>query len=303
MGILKPSDARLGKLALIEKEKIPVVIIDSLQRPVQASYGDLNGDNKEDIIICEFGFRTGALSWFENKGNNKFEKHLLRALPGATRSEIYDFNKDGRPDIIALMAQADEGIFIYYNEGNGKFREERVLQFPPVYGSNYFQLFDFNKDGFIDIITSNGDNADYSIILKAYHGIRIFLNDGKNRFKEKIFLPVYGIQKVIPADFDSDGDADLVSIAFFPDYENLPAEGFIYWENTGDYLYRRYTFSGVTDGRWMTLDAGDMDNDGDKDVILGSTFFSFGNIPQLLKDKWDKRPLSAVILENKLYKK
>jgi len=59
----------------------------------------------------------------------------------------------------------------------------------------------------------------------------------------------------------------------------------------------------VTDGRWMTLDAGDTDNDGDKDVILGSTYFSFGNIPQPLKDKWDKRPLSSVILENKLYKR
>ena len=303
MGILKPSDEKLGKLSLISENKTSIDLLDTLQRPVHAIYADLNADNKEDIILCEFGFRKGGLSWLENKGNNQFEKHVLRALPGATRTEVYDFNSDGKPDIAALMAQGDEGIFIYYNEGKGKFREERVIQFPPSYGSNHFQLFDFNQDGYIDILTTNGDNGDYSVILKAYHGIRIFLNNQKNQYTERIFLPVYGVQKAIPADFDNDGDFDLVSIAFFPDYEKLPEESFIYWENTGNYQYKRYTFSGVTDGRWWTMDAGDIDGDGDKDIILGNAFFSFGNVPQSLKEKWGKRPLSAIILENTLYNK
>jgi hypothetical protein len=234
MGILKPSDEKLGQLSIVSKNKIPFVLLDSLQRPVQATYSDLNGDHNEDIIICEFGFRKGSLCWFENKGSNQFKRHIIRDLPGATRSEVYDFNNDGKPDIAVLMAQGDEGIFIYYNEGNGKFREERVLQFPPAYGSNYFQLFDFNNDGHIDILTTNGDNGDFSVILKAYHGIRLFLNNGKNQFTEKTFLPVHGVQKAIPADFDNDGDFDLVSIAFFPDYEKLPEESFIYWENIGN---------------------------------------------------------------------
>lgn len=301
MGILKPSDARLGKLTRLGKT--PVLLLDSLQRPVQATYADLDGDGKEDIIISEFGYRKGALAWWQNQGNDHYTKHLLRALPGAIRTEVYDFNKDGRPDIIALMAQADESVLIYYNEGNGKFREERVLQFPPAYGSNYLQLCDFNGDGLMDILTTNGDNGDFSIILKAYHGIRIFLNDGSNHFREKTFLPVYGVQKAIPADMDNDGDIDLVSIAFFPDYEKLPQESFIWWENTGNDVYKRYTFDGVTDGRWMTLDVGDMDGDGDQDIILGSAFFTFGNVPQAYKDKWGKRPLSAVILENILHHK
>jgi hypothetical protein len=302
MGILKPSDQKLGRLSYTSKGEIPVVIIDSMQRPVQATYADLNNDAKEDIVISEFGFRQGGLSWFEGDGKGHYKKHLLRAIAGATRTEVNDLNKDGKPDIIALMAQGDEAIFVYYNLGDGKFKEERVLQFPPVYGSNYFQLFDFNKDGFMDILITNGDNADYSIVVKAYHGIRIFLNDGKNHFEEKTFLPVYGAQKAIPADMDNDGDIDLVSIAFFPDYEKLPQESFIYWENTGDNTYKRYTFEGVTDGRWVTMDVGDMDKDGDKDVILGNALFTFGNVPESLKDKWNKRPLSIVVLENTLNK-
>lgn len=304
MGILKPSDQKLGKLSVVNQSKKSEIIIDSLQRPIQASYADFNADGKEDVVISEFGFRNGALSWFENTGENKkYVKHILRALPGAMGSKVYDFNSDGKPDIVSLMAQGDEGIFIYYNQGEGKFTEERVLQFPPSYGSNYFDLIDFNKDGFIDIITNNGDNGDYSVILKAYHGIRIFLNDGKNKFTENYFLPVHGVQKTMAKDFDNDGDIDLASIAFFPDYNNHADESFIYWENKGDNTFNRSTFKGVTDGRWMTMDANDIDGDGDIDIILGNAFFTLGDLPQVLKDKWKKRPLSVIVLENTLLKK
>ena len=163
-----------------------------------------------------------------------FTKHILRALPGAVKTEVYDFNNDGKPDIMALMAQGDEGMFIFYNEGKGNFREERILTLSSSYGSNYFELADFNGDGFLDILASNGDNGDYPPILKAYHGIRIYLNNGKNKFSEKLFLPVHGVGKVIARDFDADGDLDLASISYFPDYKKTPEESFIYWSNNGD---------------------------------------------------------------------
>lgn len=303
LGSMGPSDAPRGKLEMLKKGGEPVTVIGNLRRPVQAAYADLNSDGREDIIISEFGFRQGALSWFENNGKGNYTRHTLKSFAGAIRTEVYDFNKDGKPDIAALMAQADEGVFIYYNEGNGKFREERVIRFPPVYGSNYFQLFDFNGDGFMDILTTNGDNADYSIVFKPYHGIRIFYNNGRNQFEQKYFLPVYGAQKAIPADFDNDGDIDMVSIAFYPDYEKLPEESFIYWENAGNNTYKRYTFSGFADGRWLTMDAGDMDGDGDKDIILGNAFIPVGNVSPSLIQHWQSKLVSVTVLENTIIKK
>ncbi|NJK82526.1 MAG: VCBS repeat-containing protein, partial [Saprospiraceae bacterium] len=122
---------------------------------------DLDGDGIADFVICEFSKWTGNLSWWKNDGKGNFTRNILRNMPGATKVYIQDMNKDGRPDIIALFGQGDEGIFMYYNEGNGKFKEERLLQFPPSYGSSYFNLFDYNGDEFPDLIYTNGDNADY----------------------------------------------------------------------------------------------------------------------------------------------
>ena len=143
------------------------------------------------------------------------KEHILLALPGARRVEIRDVNHDKKPDIVVLMAQARESIHIFYNLGKGQFREKLVLQFPPVYGVSYFEFVDFNKDGALDILLTNGDNWDYSAISKNYHGIRLFLNDGKDNFKEAWFYPLYGTSKAVAKDFDGDGDIDIAAISFY----------------------------------------------------------------------------------------
>ena len=302
MGIMYPSDEKAGSLLFVKQnDTARNIILDSLQRPVHASFADLNADQQEDIVLCEFGDKLGSFGWWENRGNHHYVKHLLRQLPGAIKSVVQDFNWDGKPDIMVLMAQGDEGMFIYYNEGKGNFREHRILRFPPSYGSNYFELADFNNDGFPDVITSNGDNGDYPPVLKPYHGIRIFLNNGKDEFEEKLFLPVNGIGKVIARDFDNDGDLDLASIAYFADFRNNPSEAFIYWENKGPLKFVPSTIKAVSEGRWISMDAGDYDGDGDLDLLLGNADFRLGDIPPELKKKWDNYSPSLLILNNKLH--
>jgi len=140
---------------------------------------------------------TGSLSWYENKGNRSWQRHVLRALPGAIKVYIRDENHDGLPDIWALFAQGEEGIFLYTNKGNGQFDEEQVLRFPPSYGSTSFQLVDMNKDGFEDILYTCGDNGDYSPVLKPYHGVYVFLNDGHNHFKQNFFFISMDVIKLL----------------------------------------------------------------------------------------------------------
>jgi hypothetical protein len=300
MGVLYPSDEKRGGLTAQNiYTKKSFTILDKLQRPVYAEYADLNNDRLEDIVVCEFGNSFGQLSWFENTSHNKYSKHVLRALPGSVRTQIADLNRDGKPDIVALMAQGDEGIFIYYNKGNGQFEEKRVLEFPASYGSNYFELTDFNKDGYPDILATNGDNGDYPPILKPYHGIRIYVNDGHGNFNEKLFLPMNGACKAMARDFDGDGDLDIASISYFPDYDHKPEESFLYWENLGGSSFQAYSFKGAFMGRWLTMDAGDIDNDGDTDIVLGNARFPIGSVPEWLTKSWNQYSPSILVLKNK----
>ncbi len=301
MGSFSPTDAPDGFIARLPRVpgEATTIVIPDLQRPVHTSYGDLHGDGRTDIVVSEFGKWTGGLSLFHNKGEDGFEKVILRNTPGATRAYIKDMNGDRRADIIALFAQGDEGIDIFYNQGDSKFQRNRVLSFDPAYGSSFFDLFDWNGDGYLDIIYTAGDNADYSPILKPYHGIYIYLNDGKNQFELHHFEPLNGAYKAIPADFDGDGLMDLAAISFFPDWEHNPKESFLLLLNTGgsDLAFERTTIPGFDKGRWITMDCADMDSDGDLDLVLGSLAFEV--IPdQGEVDAWVANGIGYVILEN-----
>ena len=133
-----------------------------------------------------------------------------------------------------------------------------------------------------------GDNADYSVVLKPYHGVYIFLNDGKNGFEQQYFFPINGCYKAVARDFDGDGDLDLATISFFADYATQPEEGFVYLENKGDLQFTPYTVPEAASGRWLTMDAGDVDGDGRIDLVLGN--FSMGPTLRRPKADWAKAP-------------
>jgi hypothetical protein len=298
IGSIQPSEKKTGSLycpnkgALIPDSQIKD--FENLARPVQFANADLNGDGKKDLIICQFGNHTGKLSWFDGGDPNK--EHLLKLQAGARKVEVKDFNGDGKLDIIALMAQAKEELVLFLNQGNGQFAEKILYQFPPVYGVSYFETADFNHDGHPDILLTNGDNWDLSPIRKYYHGIRIFMNDGKNNFKEKIFIPFYGASKAMACDFDGDGDLDIAAISFYDD-PAIPEESFMYLQNNGNLKFTASTIKFAAKGKWLTMDIGDIDKDGDKDIFLGSYIYSMADVTKLLLKGVESFP-QIIILRN-----
>ncbi|MCX6215377.1 VCBS repeat-containing protein [Spirosoma sp.] len=297
IGIFSPSDQQLGRLMTLERVAKPgssPINIRQLPRPVQFASSDLNSDGKEDAIICGFGNNAGKLFWYD--GFDPAKEHVLKALPGARKVEIADFNHDGKPDILVLMAQAREEVSLFYNLGNGKFKEKTVLQFSPLFGSSYVELADFNKDGYQDILLTNGDNWDYSSVNKNYHGIRIYLNDRKDNFKEAWFYPIYGAAKAIARDFDKDGDLDIAATSFYTNLDQ-PEQGFIYFSNQGGLTFTPFSTSAGADGKWLTMEAADVDQDGDLDIVLGSYFHTVGEMTQLLFKGITSFP-QLLVLEN-----
>jgi hypothetical protein len=280
IGVFKPSDQRTGRLMSLSKTSDPSLVnIQNLPRPVQFTTGDLNMDGKEDALICGFGNHSGKLFWLDNFQSDR--ENVLKEFPGARRAEIHDFNKDKKPDVIALMAQAWEQVSVFYNLGNGKFKEKVVLQFPPSYGMSYFETADFNKDGFQDILLTNGDNWDLSPVNKNYHGVRIYLNDGKDNFKPAWFFPLYGASKAIARDFDLDGDLDIAATSFYSDLAN-PAHSLIYLANNGKMEFKAFSTPMAATGKWLTMEAADFDQDGDTDIVLGSYFHTIGEMSKLI---------------------
>lgn len=220
-------------------------------------------------------------------------------LPGARKAVIEDLNRDGKNDIIVLMAQAWEQIAVYYNTGNGNFREETALQLPSIYGASYFELVDFNQDGRLDILLTTGDNWDFSTVNKPYHGLRIYLNDGANHFTQSYFFPLYGCSEARAVDFDRDGDLDIAATAFYNDQTTNPGENFVYLENDGRMNFTAYFMNETNVGKWLRMDVGDFNNDGYPDIFLGSYFHNLNELTQVMASGVETFPEVLLLTYNK----
>lgn len=301
MGQMTPTEMASGALFAMEEGK-KSLIKSQLHRPVYVQPYDFDRDGHDEILLSEFGHYSGQLSLIKKLDSGKYENIQILGLPGVMKTVIEDMDEDGDDDIVAMLAQGDEGVFIFYQEENGAFRQERVLRFSPVYGSSWFELIDFDNDGNKDLITVHGDNADYSNTLKPYHGVRIYLNDGENTFTETFFQPLHGATRVVARDFDKDGDVDIGVTCFFPDFENHPETSFVYFENRGDGVISfDYKTCGLSDsGRWLIAEAFDYDYDGDEDIILGSFTYALTPVPPSILNKWNSKSIDVLILENML---
>jgi hypothetical protein len=284
-GILDPNDEPKGSLLKYEfahhdSLRSARIVIDSLFRPVFFQQFDFDKDGRNEFVICEFGNNRGRLALYKYDGS-RYERHVLDPSPGAIHFEIRDMTGDGAPDLVVLFAQADERIVLFENDGKGNFsgRQRILARFPPMYGSMYFSMHDFNGDGSPDILYVNGDNFDYSRVLKPYHGIRILENDGKNNFHERYFFPVYGAARTAVADFDKDGDLDILITSNFADFQRHPERGIMYLENVGRYQFRPYAFSVAAANQWNLIATADLNRDGWLDVIVAA--MDLGNVAKL----------------------
>ena len=297
MGTRYASDNPQGKLIKIQGNQ-STNLLSELMRPVNFDMMDINLDGQEDFLICEYGNLLGAINLYLSDGDG-FTKNTLFHDDGAVKAQFTDQDGDGDMDIIALVANSDERLLLYTNDGNNQFSQSTIQRFKPTNGSTHFQLVDFDQDGDLDILYSAGDNGDYTPILKPYHGMTLFENK-ESTYQRKFFLPLNGVYQAEAHDFDQDGDMDIAAVSFHPDFQNNPEESFVVFNNNGNNGFSAQTIKHHNASRWMRFTTGDPDDDGDLDIFLSAMNIKTPEIPKYIADNWQKEHKAIMYLENTL---
>lgn len=283
------------------------VPVSGLLRPTHLTHADLNRDGVPDFLVSNFGDYTGSLHlyWADPATHNpRLPATVLSEEPGIVATQVADFNNDGHADIAVLASQAFEALSILWGNGSDEFERQWIVNRHASWGYTTLKQADFNGDGWMDLITLNGDNGDSDPFntLKRDQGIRIWLNQEGSGFAESYFYPMYGAFGAEIADFDADGDLDIAAVAFHPDFDADPPENFIFLEQTAPLEFLPRTHPATFAGRWMTITSGDLDGDEDIDIAIGAGYSPVGlrfDNPDRLEEMMRNGP-ALLIFENQL---
>ena len=286
------------------------MLVNGKQRFVKFHDVDLNGDGLKDIVANAFGDGVFGdaqaeltIFWqtpdYATLWQSAPAEIAPGVLPGALRetiiskqagmigSAIGDMNNDGRPDIVALAAQARQELMVFINNGDETFTRHLIEENRPAFGGNSVELGDFDGDGNIDIVVLNGDNVDgnhvgnYVPTPRPQHSVRVFKNHGGLKFTREFTYPMHGAARGVVNDFDGDGDPDIAVVALFPQWNAAEPESFVYLENKGDFKFEPFSFASEFFGIWVSIEAADVNNDQKTDIVLG-----LGDFPGLVPENW-----------------
>jgi len=285
LGNAVPGDTKQGSVTWMRSrpdgtyQTIPLAT--GLPRVADVEAGDFDGDGDLDLVVAAFGWRrVGDITLLENRTTDwtrpVFVPHLVDTRTGAIHVPVTDLDGDGRLDFVALISQQHETVSAFLGDGKGNFREETIDRAPhPAWGSSGIQLVDLDGDKDLDVLVTNGDMLD-DFQLKPYHGIRWLENRGRFPFVPHDVAPFFGALRAQAADLDGDGDMDIVACSLVqlartaqgpaPSRE-LPS--LVWLEQTAPGRFERHTLE--TGGRHLSLDLGDVDGDGDVDLVVANS--------------------------------
>ena len=230
--------------------------------------GDVDNDGNEDIFIGGAYNQKGQLYLQKQIGQLTSSNFTTEAVFEDTCASFIDIDNDNDLDLVigsgGNFKNARTGVRVHINDGKGAFGDYIILARANANISS-IAPHDFDSDGDIDLFVT-------SLSVPGIYGIdpeNILLeNDGKGNFKDVINTKAKDTKSIgmitdaIWKDMDGDGKKDLIVVG-----EWMSPKIF---KNSGNDLVELETNLNKYSGWYNTVQAGDLDNDGDVDLILGN---------------------------------
>src|SRR5262245_28530518 len=211
------------------------------------------------LFLCEIS-HAGVTYLFSVKGDQPSDGF------GSAVHAAGDVNKDGYRDIIVGAVGWDGDLPVGYARVYSGKNGSLLHSWSGFndFGAAVAGAGDVNGDGHDDLIVG-GDGS-----VRVYSGKSGLLLWMKTDVAGKLGWSVDGL-----GDVNHDGYSDIVASAPFANVNGVDGSGYVrvYNGKTGATLYTR-TFGPSLQGRmgWCVSSAGDWDNDGSNDIVVGSPY-------------------------------
>ncbi len=265
------------------------VIISDVAVPGHTTPVDIDQDGDIDIIVSILGNIMpddgiiGRVELFEKQGDEFVRHVILDNVRRVADVQPGDFDGDGDIDLAVGVFGYNRGEVLWLeNLGDFKFDRHELLVAP---GTIHVPVADYDSDGDLDIA---------AIVTQDEEELWGFENLGNGQFKKRKLWMTNNLDLggagLVKADLDQDGDIDLI----LPAGDNLedrdaypqPYHGCYWFENKGEWKFEKAKISDL--GGTYAADVGDLDADGDLDLVLVS-----------MTNDWNRPGTASVVwLEN-----
>lgn len=262
---------------------------------------DIDGDGFADVIVGyreDFDRHRRILSWFKNLGNGQFgNENIIESNIGSySRLSTSDLDKDGKVDIVLahqFVIPGDDGfgpsaakaqekrleLAVYFQADNGRFEPRSLLDYnadtpdsDTVNGDVHVLVVDFDNDGHNDILLwpYSADSHSRAYLYLGTDNRYSYLRQAELLNLSPLSDSTQKYAQVSTLDINHDGFIDVVV--------NFK----VAHKTTSDRYSKVVTY--LNDGNNglvseplgefavpVTLVTGDVDLDGDKDVLIQTT--------------------------------
>ena len=244
-----------------------------------AAFGDVDGDSDLDLVVLGRADGTSPLedtSLYLNDGSGNYTISTNHSMTQLRSGDVAMADVDGDSDLDVLISGWDGGgrtIELHLNNGSGTFTLAAGTSFTAV--TNCALRFgDIDGDSDLDLLIM-GDIGGSDEISELY------LNNGTGTFT----VTTDGIVDVKTgdaefADVDGDGDLDVL-LAGINNGDSIGAITDLYL-NDGSGNFTVNLTAGFTQMETGSIDFGDVDGDGDLDVLLTGKDLNGSNVAETL---------------------